>query len=73
MQQANDFDFGAYLDEVKEIETNVDRSASEVLVMNASRVTPKHSKRASKIEESVVDGMAVICELLFYTMTHFDD
>ena len=56
-------DLGTYLDHVKEIETNVDRSASEVQAMNANGVTPKHGKRANKLEESFIDGIAGICEL----------
>ena len=67
---SDDLDLGAYLDHVKDIETNVDRSASEVQAMNARGVTPKHWKRANLLENSFIDGIAGIRKLhvLFYSV-----
>jgi len=56
----DEFDIDNYLHQLNSIEQNVERTKEESAALVASDITKKHSKRASKLEDSFVQALSGI-------------
>ena len=59
------FDIVDYLNEVKEIESNVERSDDDKKAMRALDVTEAHFKRCCEDEKIYIDALASIGKFLY--------
>ena len=60
-----DFDLDAFLTEVKNIESNVERSDDDKDAMAVLDVTKAHFERCCKDEKIYINALASVCKFIF--------